>query len=218
MGSITMSCQINDGCIAVTDEGSSSSILIVNGECLTYTIDKAVVVNRMHELMHTLSTVPTYKTRFSDRVKVKEGLRISDTVHRTVIYFRGEQAVLKDGALYMTNRFDLAGALDLMKQVDTIPDTRPTFEGLSCRARYIKDGNLVIINSSKDCIVFDLSSLDPSSCTIKHCLVNAISYSNVTYVAKNNTLMIYSDNNAPLMEVVVDDPIRYYLNLSSKST
>ena len=208
--------QINDGCIAINDDNTADSILVVNGECLACSLSKDVVIENATSLKLSIIAADKVSTRFSDRPKLKEGLRITEMFDSTVFFCDGEKAVLQDDVMYHTRRFKVQKLIDALEKVYQIPDSLPIYENSYCRARYLKDGNIVIINSQTDCLVFDLSSLNSKECTISNCLVNAQTHNNVRYVTSNNTMSLYTDDMRTLMEVAVDDPIRHYLKIDRK--
>lgn len=206
------SYQINDAGIAITKADSKGSVLLADGECFTYTLTYEEVTNNLDSLeqaiMEAVPTVTHYKKDYSR----KPGLYVTEERADLVqIYCQGEKAVLQGGVLRHSRKFSIPVLIAYLNRVyRELPKIPPTYEDPSLRARYIADGNLVIVNSKDNCLVFNKDTLQNS--TISSCMIGQHVYEDVSvvpdYTAGRLSLFV---NKECLFQIQLDRSVEKYL-------
>ncbi len=208
----TYTIQINKSGIAITDSCDDGSVLMAGNVCFTYTMDHARLISMVNALETELLSAKPIVSRLNKRKDVKDGLYVIGSGNGLfAIYCDGEAAALQRGVLRHTRRFSTASVISHLNRIfSEVPQEPPTYEDILLRARYIADGDLVIINSELNCLVYSAESLNGNK--ISACLVDGVPYCDVTLQLNSDkeTIDLLCCNDV-VFSVRIDKSIHQYL-------
>lgn len=191
------------------------SILIAEERCLTYTLNYDEVIGRLLNYKSILQHAQKEIMRMPRNV-LNEGFLLQEMSKGVRISLNGAYAEYANGLLRHTRKFKVPELISIIEVFCArVPRDCPTFEGDYYSTRYIKEGNLFIVGSGRDCLVFNAQCLKLEEHRITNCLFNDTVQRDVKFYVENEVLR-FCAASIMLIELPIDLSLRTYFKLEKK--